>query len=96
MWQAVTAVFGHQVEVRGCFFHLTQNTWRKIQSLGLATLYKDDDEAEQFCGMIDALAFVPESNLHEGSYVTVKFRTTDKCNGFIIFFILFIVCIKEI
>jgi hypothetical protein len=58
VWQAVTAVFGGQVEIKGCFFHLCQSTWRKIQSLGLTAEYKDNDDVKQFCGMIDALAFL--------------------------------------
>lgn len=65
VWQAVTVVFGDHVEVKGCFFHLTQSTWRKIQSLGLTTAYKDEDEAKQFCGMLDALAFLPVSDIPE-------------------------------
>ena len=58
-WQAAKAVFGQHVETKGCFFHLTQSTWRKIQQLGLAELYKTDENIKQFCGMLDALAFLP-------------------------------------
>ena len=32
---AVTIISGPQVNVHGCFYHLTQSTWRKIESLGL-------------------------------------------------------------
>ena len=47
-------VFGNQVNMHGCFFHLAQNTWRKIQSLGLMQTYIDDDnEFQTFAGMID-------------------------------------------
>ena len=31
---ALANVLGPQVEVRGCFFHFCQSTWRKIQDLG--------------------------------------------------------------
>jgi hypothetical protein len=34
---AVTAVLGSHVNVHGCFYHLTQSTWRKVQELGLTT-----------------------------------------------------------
>jgi len=48
--QAIGEVFGDRVETHGCFFHLTQATWRKIQELGLATTYKDDaDSATSDC-----------------------------------------------
>ena len=48
---------------KGCFFHLCQNIWRKIQNSGLATLYGDD---ENFCLLmrhIGALAFLPSSEI---------------------------------
>ena len=62
--QAVRAVFGvgDSVVTRGCFFHLTQATWRKIQELGMAANYRHDDEFRHFCGMLDGLAFVPLDN----------------------------------
>ena len=37
--QAVKSTFGDHVNVRGCFYHLTQSTWRKVQQLGLADQY---------------------------------------------------------
>ena len=57
--QAVRAVFGDSVATRGCFFHLKQATWRKIQDLGMAANYRHDDTFRHFCGMLDGLAFVP-------------------------------------
>jgi hypothetical protein len=65
-WQAASAVFGSNVSIKGCFFHLTQSTWRKVQSLGLTAAYMSDDSAKHFCGMLDALAFLPISDLREG------------------------------
>lgn len=63
---AVTAVLGSHVNVQGCFYHLTQSTWRKVQELGLKTAYKDDDNVKHFCGMLDALAFLPLNDITEG------------------------------
>jgi len=63
---AVTAVLGSHITVHGCFYHLTQSTWRKIQELGLTTAYKDDDNVKHFCGMLDALAFLPLTEVAEG------------------------------
>ena len=51
---------------KGCFYHLTQSTWRKIQSLGLTQLYKDREDIRQFCGMIDGLAFLPINDIQAG------------------------------
>ena len=59
---AVKTTFGPHVQTLGCFYHLTQSTWRKIQELGLSEYYKGDSEFRHFCGMVDGLAFLP---LHE-------------------------------
>jgi len=59
-------VLGSHVNVQGCFHHLTQSTWRKVQELGLTTAYKDDDNVKHFCGMLDALAFLPLNDITEG------------------------------
>ena len=61
--QAVQNVFGSLVKVKGCFYHSTQATFRKIQELGLVGLYREKDDIKQFCGMIDSLAFVPVKDL---------------------------------
>ena len=58
--QAVTAGFGQQVHVQGCFFsRLCQSTWRRVQELGLTALYNEDDVAKHFVGMLDSLALLP-------------------------------------
>ena len=46
--------------VKGCFFHLCKNIWKKIQENGLAVLYETDDEFSLLMRSISALAFVPE------------------------------------
>lgn len=61
--QATKAVFGDSVSTQGCFFHLTRSTWRQIQQLGLSSLYRSDDEFRLFCGMLNAIAFVPLSDV---------------------------------
>ena len=33
------------VAVKGCFYHLTQNTWRHVQALGLSPMYKENEES---------------------------------------------------
>ena len=65
---SISAVFGSDVSVQGCFFHLTQNTWRKVQELGLAETYRNDEDVKQFCGMVDALAFLPPDDVPAGVY----------------------------
>ena len=36
-----------RIEVRGCFFHLCQSIWRKIQDLGLRVTYTDDEDTAE-------------------------------------------------
>ena len=43
--------WGVMSQFGGCFYHLCQSTWRKIQELGLAQLYKDNNEVKVFCGV---------------------------------------------
>ncbi|WAR04567.1 hypothetical protein MAR_019936 [Mya arenaria] len=38
--RAIETTFGQHVNHRGCFYHLTQSTWRKIQALALVERYK--------------------------------------------------------
>ena len=52
--------------IRGCFYHLTQSTWRKIQELGLTNLYRTNDEFRLFCGQLDALALLPLAQIPTG------------------------------
>jgi hypothetical protein len=42
--RAVTAVFGRHINHQGYFYHLTQVSWRKIQQLGLVSLYNNNDD----------------------------------------------------
>ena len=45
--------------VKGCFFHLSQSVFRKLQSLGLQSKYHTDPEFALTMRMLPALAFVP-------------------------------------
>ena len=51
---------GPGVQVKGCYFHFTQNIWRKIQRNGLQDRYQQDVQFVEEVRMIAALAFVPE------------------------------------
>ena len=44
-------------EVKGCFFHLTQNVWRKVQGIGLQAQYIQDPELAMRIRLLPALAF---------------------------------------
>ncbi|XP_060603822.1 uncharacterized protein LOC132756709 [Ruditapes philippinarum] len=63
---AVRSVIGSSIHIQGCFYHLTQATWRHIQSEGLQSLYREDKDIRHFCGQLDGLAFLPASKVTEG------------------------------
>ena len=50
-------------KVEGCFFHLSQAHWRKLQDLGLRTTYIADEEFAQSARMLSALAFCPPDDI---------------------------------
>ena len=45
--------------VKCCFFHLTQNVWRKVQAAGLQAAYSQDEELAMRIRQLPALAFAP-------------------------------------
>ena len=78
---AVGAVFGDHVAVQGCFYHLCQSTWRKIQELGLVVDYTSRDEVKLFVGMLDGLAFLPVDDVVAGmKYLT---EHVPDCDGLV-------------
>ena len=52
-------------QIKGCFFHLTQDFWRKIQEFGLATRYKQEPSFALQLRMIPALAFATPDDIPE-------------------------------
>ena len=66
MFNAVRQVLGEDVQSHGCFYHLTQSTWRKIQELGLTNVYKENNEVQHYCGILNGLAFLPVDGIVQG------------------------------
>ena len=66
MMNAIRNKLGHHIKIKACFYHLTQSTFRKIQELGLTSLYINDRNVRHVCGMIDGLAFVPLNRVSDG------------------------------
>lgn len=64
--QAVRNVLHEDPKPRCCFFHLCQSTWRKVQSLGLVTTYRNNSEFRLFVGKLDGLAFLPVEDVPDG------------------------------
>jgi hypothetical protein len=61
------------VENKGCFFHLGQSGWRKIQSCGLATRYGNDEQFSLMLRHLFALAFLPPQEIPE-AFNILKFE----------------------
>lgn len=49
--------------VTGCFYHLSQSVYRKIQSEGLQNTYATDEAFALYAQMVPALAFVPVNDV---------------------------------
>lgn len=64
--QAAKNIFGHEIIIRGCLYHLYQSTLRKIQELGYKNLYRYDENFSHFCAMINGLLFFPLHKVKEG------------------------------
>jgi len=93
---AVKEVIGVHVNVRGCFYHLCQSTFRKVQKLRFVTIFKRDEEFWKHCGMVDALAFLPWHLVEKGK-TYLKKQFTWKSHGSIrLFWCIIMANIKEL
>eukprot|EP00102_Acyrthosiphon_pisum_P022961 XP_016660171.1 PREDICTED: uncharacterized protein LOC107883837 [Acyrthosiphon pisum] len=63
---AITHVLEQHVHIQGCFYHLTQSTYRKVQELGLQTQYREDQNLIAFYRKMDGLAFLPVGDVKDG------------------------------
>ena len=51
--------------VKCCFFHLTQNVWRKVQAAGMQADYSQDEELAIRIRQLPALAFAHPYDVHQ-------------------------------
>jgi len=63
---AAQTIFSSSLTIRGCFYHLCQSSYRKIQDLGLTNIYKNIDKFSHFCSMLYGLTFLPLEHVFEG------------------------------
>lgn len=47
------------ISVEGCFFHLSQSIWRRVQSAGLAQAYVQNPAVRKYVKSLGSLAFLP-------------------------------------
>ena len=53
------------VEIRGCFFHLTQNMKKHVLALGYSQQYRNNAEVNLRCKMVCTLAFIPIDDIED-------------------------------
>jgi hypothetical protein len=54
-----------QMHIYGCYFHLGQSLWRKIQENGLQPFYMQNENVQMALKMLLALAFLPVFEVSE-------------------------------
>ena len=62
VWRAIPYVFP-DVLVHGCAFHWAQCIWRKVQLIGLAPAYKQDNGPHRLCRQFLALPYSPKEHI---------------------------------
>ena len=62
-YQALEHVFGENVNIKECYFHLSQSIWRRIQEQNLVEMYSENEELGLKMKMLAALAFVPPNRV---------------------------------
>lgn len=67
IWKALRSVFNDPV-IHGCAYHFTQALWRKVQELGLQTLYCKRDSVYKVVKKVLALQFLPHEDIREAFY----------------------------
>ena len=70
---------------KGCFFHLGQSGWRKIQEVGLATQYGNDEYLSLMLRHLFALAFLPSQEI-PGAFDILKQEMPSEANDVVQWF----------
>jgi hypothetical protein len=51
--------------IKGCFFHFTQCVWKKAQTTGLQTLYRDNEEVRTLIRRAAVLPLIPLDRIED-------------------------------
>jgi len=82
---AARLILGSHITIQGCFYHLCQSTFHKLQKLGFFEQYKNDEVFRKFCTMVDSLAFLPLDDVKNGmTYLKQNIQTG--AEDFLIYF----------
>lgn len=64
LWKGIRSIFNDPM-IKGCAYHFTQALWRKVQELGLQTLYCRRDNVYKIVKKVLALPFLPHEDIEE-------------------------------
>ena len=73
------------IQNKGCFFHLGQSVWRKVQSLGLSKMYGENENFSLIVRHLPALAFLPSAEI-AASFTRVKAEMPQEADNLITWF----------
>lgn len=65
-FNAVKFIFGHDVQIYGCYFHLSQSFFRNVQLKGLIVFFNTEKEFKKCFLLSQALAFLPIDDVTKG------------------------------
>ena len=65
-FNAVKEVFGPNIEIYGCYFHLSQSFFRNVQLKGFINYFRNDKEFRKCFNLSQALAFLPIKDVKTG------------------------------
>ncbi|KAF0763223.1 Uncharacterized protein FWK35_00003746 [Aphis craccivora] len=51
------------INIQCCYHHLSQSIWRKVQNIGLAKKYKENENVRQMVSMIKGLPSIISSKI---------------------------------
>ena len=73
-------------QVKCCFFHLTQNIWRKVHAEGLQAAYNQDEELALCIRLLPALAFASPFDVLEVFGDVVQELPMPQATGLVLYF----------
>lgn len=85
---AIQRVLPH-TGISGCSFHFSQSIWRKIQTIGLTSEYKENQEVAKTCRRCAALVHIPPQNIDDAWLIIMEDAPEDnvKLTEFLDYFV---------
>ena len=78
---AIRKVFGNEIQIYGCYFHLSQSFFRNIQLQGFINDFRNNKLFKKCFQLCQALAFLPVEDVKLG-YILLKTYVENNCETF--------------